>query len=200
MPGVVVGRWLTFLERNFARLDAVRVLQMVPDKATPLKAVSGYLCKVVCLARQAAGTAISWRANGRHGHGGCVGGWRCRCCATARRSGGTRRWCTSCCGSRRCDTAKKSASSMTTTPYSSPAHSWLIAPFHTVWLAPLVVPCQLKIQQELIQEQSRRVVVTESTVCGVPTCKRLIGNTAILCYPNGTVVHFACGRCVAGPC
>ena len=71
---------------------------------------------------------------------------------------------------------------------------------HTVWLAPLVLPCQLKIQQELIQEQSRRVVVTESTVCGVPTCKRLIGNTAILCYPNGTVVHFACGRCVAGPC
>jgi hypothetical protein len=55
---------------------------------------------------------------------------------------------------------------------------------------------QLKIQQELIAEQSRRVVISESSVCGVPTCRRLIGNTAILCYPNGTVVHFACGRYV----
>jgi hypothetical protein len=54
--------------------------------------------------------------------------------------------------------------------------------------------CQLKIKHELIQEQSRSVTITESTVCRVPSCRRPIKNTAILRYPNGTVVHFACGR------
>jgi hypothetical protein len=51
---------------------------------------------------------------------------------------------------------------------------------------------QLKIQQELIHEQSRSVPVTEASVCKV--CRRPIGSTAILCYPNGLLVHFACGR------
>jgi len=114
-------RWLSFLERNFARLDAVKVLQRLPDKTTPLKAVAPYLCKVL-----------------RH-------------CATERR-------------------------------YKEVVHQLLRVE-------------ELKIKQELIQEQSRSVVITELTVCRVPTCKRLIGNnTAILCYPNGVVVHFACGR------
>ncbi|KAM3569813.1 hypothetical protein VYU27_008106, partial [Nannochloropsis oceanica] len=53
---------------------------------------------------------------------------------------------------------------------------------------------ELKVKQELILEQSRRVTITEDTACRVPTCRRPIGNTAILCYPNGVVVHLACGR------
>lgn len=78
-----------------------------------------------------------------------------------------------------------------------------------------------------MQEQSRRVTITEDTLCRLPSCRRPIGvrpaaralcalsvqnprvpltafspyhdqrktgNTAILCYPNGVVVHLACGR------
>lgn len=36
-------------------------------------------------------------------------------------------------------------------------------------------PRQLKTQQELVQEQSRRVTITEDTLCRVPTCRRPIG-------------------------
>ena len=45
---------------------------------------------------------------------------------------------------------------------------------------------EVKVQQDLIAEKVREVVVTDQTMC--PVCNRPIGETAILRYPNGVVV------------
>ena len=50
----------------------------------------------------------------------------------------------------------------------------------------------VKVKQLSIRAQSRSVTVTDARVC--PVCNRPIGNSVILVYPNGTVVHHACGR------
>lgn len=39
-------RWLAFLERNAPRLDAVRVLALLPERTTPLQLLAPYLTKV----------------------------------------------------------------------------------------------------------------------------------------------------------
>ena len=39
-------RWLAFLERNTTRVDAVRVLAMLPERTTPLQVLAPYLAKV----------------------------------------------------------------------------------------------------------------------------------------------------------
>lgn len=45
-PQTKQHRWLAFLERNATRMDAVRVLAMLPERTTPLQVLAPYLAKV----------------------------------------------------------------------------------------------------------------------------------------------------------
>ena len=50
--------WLSFLERNAPRLDAVQVLGLLPERTTPLQLLAPYLTKV-------RGVVCGWGVVGR---------------------------------------------------------------------------------------------------------------------------------------
>ena len=67
-----------------------------------------------------------------------------------------------------------------------------LVPDECLYLQPYVLlRTSLKqVQEQLIQYRQRNLTVTYERMC--PVCKKRIGNSVIACYPNGSVVHFAC--------
>ena len=162
--------WLSFLERHAPRLDAVRVLAMLPERATPLQLLAPYLTKVRRVAATpTTPTTMDNDTQPQHQRQRDQPG------AAAVRDGAAAQ------GSGSPATEGRGGETHTHTDTRTRVHTHVHT--HAAYLSTthiIIDPTpkkkqQLKIQQELVHEQSRRVTITEDTLCRVPSCRRPIG-------------------------